>query len=71
MEKDKARAYQTFHSTTLDASNIARKSEVGTLLIGHYSQRYSNHDDMLLECKSVFKNTILSKQGMSLDFSQL
>jgi ribonuclease Z len=71
MEDRKERAIETFHSTTIDAATIAKKAEVGTLLIGHFSQRYKELDELLNETKSVFDNTKLAQQGMQIDFSDL
>ena len=71
MEDRKERAIETFHSTTIDAATIAVKSEVGALLIGHFSQRYKDLDELLSETKSVFDNTKLAQQGMQIDFSDL
>ncbi|MGY8987006.1 MAG: ribonuclease Z [Flavobacteriales bacterium] len=71
MEDRKERAIETFHSTTIDAATIAVKSEVGALLIGHFSQRYKELDELLSETKSVFDNTKLAQQGMQIDFSDL
>ena len=50
-------AKRTGHSTALQAATIAKKGEVGKLLIGHFSSRYK--DVMLFEreAKEVFENT--------------
>ena len=40
LDELKERANQTFHSTAKEAATIALKSNVGKLIIGHYSQRY-------------------------------
>ena len=65
------RAKKTGHSTTFDAATIAKKSEVKNLLIGHFSQRYRNLDELLIETKQVFKNTYLAESGLVLDFNKL
>ena len=65
------RAFQTNHSTTIDAATIAKKAEVRNLLIGHFSQRYKDGDKLLKEVKSIFKNSIIAKQGITIDFSEL
>ena len=61
------RATQTGHSTTLQAASIAKRAKVKKLLIGHYSQRYKNLDDLLIETKKAFENTILSYPGLLID----
>ncbi len=71
MHERKDRAEETNHSTTIDAATIAKLAEVNYLLIGHFSQRYRDDSILLEETKSVFKNTIIAKQGITVDFSKL
>ncbi len=59
----KARAKQTYHTTALQAATIAKKAEVGKLVIGHFSARYKNLGPLLLEARSMFENTILANEG--------
>jgi len=71
-KKDLAgRAKATGHSTTYEAATIAKKSAVKNLLIGHFSQRYKNLDELLIEAKATFKNTYLAKSGLVVDFDEL
>ena len=63
LEDRRERANQTKHSTAKDAANIAKKAEVGELVIGHYSARYFDYTDHLNEAKSVFENTRLGREG--------
>ena len=65
------RANATWHSTTHDAATIAKKAEVKNLLIGHFSQRYRNLDELLLESKEVFQKTNLAESGMVIDFKNI
>ena len=65
------RAKETGHSTTYEAATIAKKSAVKNLLIGHFSQRYKNLDELLIEAKGIFKNTCLAESGLELDFNKL
>ncbi len=62
------RAKETMHSTAIQAATIARKANVKQLILGHYSARYEDVSGLLTEAKSVFENTILSKDGKSVDF---
>ncbi len=57
------RARETFHSTSLEAAQVA--SEVGAkkLLLGHYSARYKDISPLLEEAKSKFVNTEVSIEG--------
>ncbi len=65
------RAKETGHSTTFDAARIARKAAVKNLVIGHFSQRYRNLDELLTETKDTFENTLLAESGLVLDFNKL
>lgn len=65
------RAYQTGHSTTLQAASIARKAEVKNLLIGHYSQRYKDFEELAQESKEIFNKVLISYSGLEIDFKKL
>lgn len=61
------RAEQTFHTTSIQAAQIAQKADVKKLLIGHFSSRYKETDGLLEEAKSVFGNTIAAYDGLSVE----
>ena len=65
-EADASRANETFHSTAKQAATIARDAEVKQLLIGHYSARYEDLKPLHQEAKSIFPETLLAQEGMSL-----
>lgn len=65
MEEEALRSKQTEHSTARQAAEIARKANVKKLIIGHYSARYINQNELLSEAKSVFENTILGEDMKS------
>ena len=71
MKDLESRAIETGHSTTYQAATIAKKSQVRKLLIGHYSQRYKNLQDLLDETQDIFLNTSLSSSGMVIDFKEI
>ncbi|MEP7170289.1 MAG: ribonuclease Z [Bacteroidota bacterium] len=58
------RARATFHTTSLQAAELAKKAGVKKLLIGHFSARYKNLALLLDEARSVFKNTELALEGL-------
>lgn len=61
---DKAQvAADKFHSTTTEAATIAKKAEVKRLIIGHYSTRYDNPEEMLLESRAIFPETEAAVDG--------
>ena len=61
MEDEAIRSNQTEHSTARQAGEIARKAKVKKLIIGHYSARYNNQNELLNEAKTVFENTVLGE----------
>lgn len=57
------RAAERFHSTTVQAAEIAKMAGVKRLLIGHFSSKYELLDEFLNEAKEVFENTELALEG--------
>ncbi len=57
------RAQQTFHTTALQAAEIAKKAEVKKLLIGHFSSRYANTEAHHAEALTVFEETMVAEEG--------
>ena len=65
-ESDISRAKQTHHSTAKQAAQIALDAQVKRLLIGHFSARYEDENTLLKEAKTVFNNTILAKENLTI-----
>ena len=63
MEEEKSKAKETYHSTALEAAHIARAAGVKKLLIGHFSARYRELDNLLQEAQSLFPDTELATEG--------
>ena len=63
---DAARAKETFHTTAIQAAELAREAEVKQLVIGHFSARYEDENILLKEAKSVFDNTLLAKENLKI-----
>lgn len=62
--KDKKTAEKNGHSSSIDAAVIAKKANVGKLIIGHFSSRYKNPEILLLEqAKEIFENTFAVNDG--------
>ena len=57
------RAKETFHTTAIQAATIAKKSQAKRLLIGHYSAKYKELDQLLTEARTVFPDTDLAIEG--------
>lgn len=66
-EAEGIRAQETFHSTARQAAEIARAANVKKLIIGHFSSRYNELDELLDEARTVFPETELASEGMIID----
>jgi ribonuclease Z len=63
-ESEKERAKITYHSTAREAAEIAQKAEVKRLLLGHYSSRYDDDEQLLNEACEIFPDSICANEGM-------
>ena len=59
----KSRARETFHTTALEAAQLAVDAGVKQLLIGHFSARYNDLKAFEEEARSVFATTLLAEEG--------
>ena len=57
------RAADTFHTTNLQAAEIALKTKCKKLVLGHFSTRYTQLEPIKVEAQTVFKNTELAIEG--------
>ena len=57
-------AHEKFHSTAREAAIMATKSNVGKLILGHFSARYNELNILLEEATSVFNHTVISEEGV-------
>lgn len=56
------RAKETYHTTAVQAAELARSAEVKKLLIGHFSARYEDESVLLQEAQEVFPETLLASE---------
>lgn len=57
------RAKATFHSTASMAGKLAAEAEVGKLIIGHFSARYTDENVLLNEAKIAFEPTVMASEN--------
>ncbi len=57
------RAKDTFHTTALQAAQVAKLTGAEHLIIGHFSARYKNLNVLLEEAQSLFPATELAIEG--------
>ncbi|MBR1807814.1 MAG: ribonuclease Z [Paludibacteraceae bacterium] len=60
-EQFASRCRDTMHSTARQAAQIAEKAHVGKLIIGHFSSRINDLDQLKEEASQVFADTILAQ----------
>ena len=63
--QDKAKEY--LHLTAEQAAEIAKKANAKQLILTHFSQRYKSSSIFLKEAKTIFKNTKLAKDFMTVN----
>lgn len=57
------KAVKTYHSTALQAGEMAKLCDAGLLILGHFSARYTKTDALLTEALNVFPETVLAEDG--------
>ena len=63
LESQESLCIHTKHSTAKQAATIAKKAEVGTLILGHYSSRYKDLRLFKSEAETVFRPVELATDG--------
>ena len=67
-DEEAERAVETGHSTAREAAQVARDAGVSTLLLTHFSARYSRDaSDLGREAREVFAATLVGKDGMEVE----
>lgn len=63
LERDKALAKKTGHSTAAAAARVAKKAEVKKMIIGHFSHRYDSNDSLFEnEAREIFSETYIAEE---------
>jgi ribonuclease Z len=62
------RAVETGHSTAREAAAVARDAGVRSLVLTHFSARYSRDaSDLAREAREVFENTVVGRDGLEIE----
>jgi ribonuclease Z len=56
-------AVKTKHSTAKEAAQVAEEAKVGELILGHFSSRYSDLNEFIVQANTHFKNVSLAEDG--------
>lgn len=59
------RAIDRFHSTSIQAAELAGLANVKKLIIGHFSSKYESLEEFLYEAIPVFPETALANEGVT------
>jgi ribonuclease Z len=70
MEAEKEKASETRHCTAADAARVALQANAQRLLIGHFSARYKNLDELLNEARAIFPNTKLAEECITFNLEE-
>ncbi|MBK9290555.1 MAG: ribonuclease Z [Bacteroidetes bacterium] len=65
-ENMQAEANATWHSTTHDAARIAKLAEAKKLIIGHFSSRYKDADQLVHETEEIFSPAVAAMDGLTI-----
>ncbi|RNC88593.1 MAG: ribonuclease Z [Allomuricauda sp.] len=63
LESEKHLGSKTKHATAKEAATIAKKADVGTLILGHYSTRYKSIQLFKAQAATIFENVVLAEDG--------
>lgn len=68
LQQNEELAQKTMHSTAYQAALTAKNAGAETLILGHYSSRYSDKNLFQKEALPVFQNVLLSEDGKRFSF---
>ena len=68
LEKNKKLCVTTKHSTAKQAATIAKKANVGRLILGHFSTRYDDISLFKTEAETIFENLEVADDGKVFEF---
>lgn len=65
--KDREKAVERKHSTSLEAGEVAKEAKVRKLALTHFSARYNSVSSLVREARSIFSETIAARDGLKID----
>lgn len=65
LDRDRDKAFERKHSTSLEAAETASKAHARKLILTHFSARYRSVSALLREARSVFPETIAATDGLT------
>ncbi|MFT4062527.1 MAG: ribonuclease Z [Edaphocola sp.] len=68
LEEDRLKAYERYHSTALQAANLAKAAGAKRLLLGHFSSKYTETEGFAEEARTVFPDTEATVEGTTYEW---
>lgn len=65
MHRDAEKAAARFHSTSIQAAEIAKKADTKQLLLGHFSSKYRDLEPFREEAATIFPNVQATVEGVT------
>ncbi len=56
-------AVKTKHSTAKEAAQVAAEAKVGQLILGHFSSRYPDLNEFVVQANTHFNSVFLAEDG--------
>ncbi len=63
----KDKAVENFHSTAKEAAELAKKAQVGNLILTHFSARYDNAEELVKEAKTIHGSVIAARDLLEIE----
>ena len=61
------KAMENYHSTAKEAAELAKKAGVANLILTHFSERYKNTDELIVEAKMIHGSVIAAKDLLEIN----
>ena len=61
------KAMENYHSTAKEAAELAKKAGVANLILTHFSARYKNTDELIVEAKMIHGSVIAAKDLLEIN----
>ncbi len=66
-DKLKDKALETFHSTAKEAATLAKNARVRNLILTHFSARYKDEAELLLEARQIHNSVIAAQDLLEIE----
>ncbi|MGI0069302.1 MAG: ribonuclease Z, partial [Nitrosopumilaceae archaeon] len=61
------KAKENYHSTSVEAAELANRAGVANLILTHFSARYDDAEELVKEAKAVHGSVIAAKDLMEIE----